>query len=124
MILVEALDSKYISYKKKTVKTARWLMKRFNKGDFYLDISLVNSKTMPKNVLSFPADADFPHPNTKQKPLGEIYLNPDVIKEQGWQFEYILIHGFLHLLGYDHIKKSDRIVMERLEEKLLSELNG
>ena len=122
MVTVEVLDKKFLKYKKSAVKTARWLTQRFKKGGFYLEIALVNSRTMPKNVLAFPARPGFPRPDIKQKSLGEIYLNPAIIKKQGWDFRYMLIHGFLHLLGYDHKKERDRINMERLEQKLFSEL--
>jgi probable rRNA maturation factor len=84
-----------------------------------------------------------------QKALGEIYLNPDYIQKEhleiappldslsikkagsrrggrnlkleipSQKLAYMLIHGFLHLLGYDHKKKSDRILMERKEAKLI-----
>jgi rRNA maturation RNase YbeY len=122
MLVVEVLDPKAKPYKKAVVKTAHWLMKRFKKGGFYVEIALVGNKTMKKNVYSYPAKPGFPYPGIKQKPLGEIYLNPMYIVKEGEKVEFMVIHGFLHLLGYDHIKKSDTIVMERLEVKLLAEL--
>ncbi len=97
-------------------------MQRFKKGGFYVEIALVGDKTMKKNVYSYPAKPGFPQPGVKGKPLGEIYINPMYILNEGEKIEFMVIHGFLHLLGYDHIKKSDTIVMERLEAKLLSEL--
>jgi probable rRNA maturation factor len=33
------------------------------------------------------------------------------------------VHGFLHLLGYDHISDADAAVMERIEVKILKEMN-
>lgn len=122
MLNVEVLDKKALRYKKTVVQTARWLMQRFKKGGFYVEIALVGDKTMKKNVYSYPAKPGFPQPGIKGKPLGEIYLNPGYILKEGEKIEFMVIHGFLHLLGYDHIKKSDTIVMERLEAKLLSEL--
>lgn len=122
MLSVEVLDKKAQAYKKTVVKTARWLMQRFKKGGFYVEIALVGDKTMKKNVYSYPAKPGFPQPGVKGKPLGEIYINPMYILKEGEKIEFMVIHGFLHLLGYDHIKKSDTIVMERLEAKLLSEL--
>lgn len=122
MLSVEVLDKKALRYKKIVVKTARWLIRRFKKGGFYVEIALVGDKTMKKNVYSYPAKPGFPQPGVKGKPLGEIYINPMYILKEGEKIEFMLIHGFLHLLGYDHIKKSDTIVMERLEKKLLAEL--
>lgn len=86
-----------------------------------LEIFLVGDKMMKKNVLAFPAVKGFPRPDLKgKKPLGEIYLNPDYIKTRGEDLYFMLIHGVLHLLGYDHKQKSDRMHMERKEYELYS----
>jgi rRNA maturation RNase YbeY len=122
MLSVEIFEKKFRRDKTTVVRTAKWLMRRFRKGGFYLEISLVGNKLMPKNVLAFPTVKGFPIPGIRQRPLGEIYLNPSVIRAQEWTLEFMTIHGFLHLLGYDHKKKSDRMKMERLEQKLLAEL--
>jgi len=59
--------------------------------------------------------------------LGEIVIAPNVIKQRGEHFqndlEGVLIHAILHLLGYDHIERSDRAIM-REEEKRLEKLNN
>lgn len=79
------------------------------------------------NVLAFPAmipdniDLDFPL-------LGDVIICPSVLAseslEQGKAPEahwaHIVIHGVLHLLGYDHIKESDAEIMQELEIKLLA----
>ena len=71
------------------------------------------------NVLSFEAPSGFPNPPKTPKLLGEIYLCPNVIKERGEDINYLLIHGLLHLLGFDHDKSRARIVMQKLEQKIL-----
>lgn len=73
------------------------------------------------NVLAFPAVADFPEPES-QKALGEIYLDVDHIKSRGESLERMLIHGYLHLLGFSHGRKDDRIAMEKKEAKLWQEI--
>jgi probable rRNA maturation factor len=78
-------------------------------------------KTEP-NVLSFPEPARFPHPETKKRYLGEIYLNRDILKRSPERAKALLLHGILHLLGYDHKKKADIVEMEGLEEKLLKKV--
>ncbi len=35
----------------------------------------------------------------------------------------MLVHGFYHLMGYDHIKEEDKIIMRPKEEKVLNELD-
>ncbi len=70
------------------------------------------------NVLSFTEPAGFPHPESKGKLLGEVYVNRDV-SEQGYgELAYLLIHGILHLLGYSHKKKNDILKMEALEREI------
>lgn len=59
--------------------------------------------------------------------LGDIVISIERVKEQaeeyGHSFErelsYMLVHGFYHLMGYDHIKEEDKIIMRPKEEKVL-----
>ncbi len=97
-----------------------FLAKALNQEKSYLEVYLVGKEFMYKNVLAFPAPKGFLRPDIKSKPLGEIYLNPQYIKENGEDLAFMLIHGFLHLLGYDHKKNNDRIRMEKREKELLS----
>ena len=86
-----------------------------------LKARFIRKKTEP-NVLSFPEPAHFPHPETKKKYLGEIYLNRDILKRSPERAKALLLHGVLHLLGYDHIKKVDMVEMEALEVRILKKL--
>jgi probable rRNA maturation factor len=80
------------------------------------------------NVLSFPAD--LPH-ELKLPHLGDIVICASVVeqeaaaqhKESAAHWAHMVIHGTLHLLGYDHIDDADAEVMEALEIQILSELN-
>jgi probable rRNA maturation factor len=51
------------------------------------------------DVLSFPLDGRGPVPAGSPRALGDVVLCPDVVGE-AWQGP--LVHGLLHLLGYDH----------------------
>lgn len=93
------------------------------KNSCYLEVYLVGNKFMKKNVLSFSAPKNFPRPDIKERILGEIYLNPLYIKKNKENLGRMLLHGLLHLLGYDHKKKSDRIKMEKKETSILKILN-
>ena len=46
--------------------------------------------------------------------------------EYGHSFErelsYMLVHGFYHLMGYDHIEEEDKKILRPKEEKILNEL--
>jgi probable rRNA maturation factor len=86
-----------------------------------LKARFIKKKTEP-NVLSFPEPAHFPHPETKKRYLGEIYLNRDILHRSPERAKALLLHGVLHLLGYDHIKKADMVEMETLEKKILAKL--
>ena len=60
--------------------------------------------------------------------LGDIYICVEVAinqaKEYGHPLErelkFLFVHGLLHLLGYDHMKKEDEEIMFPLQEKILS----
>ena len=104
-------------------KTVRRVLSKLDKilnlDNKYLEVFLVDDSFMKKNVLSFESPKDFPHPESKNyQPMGEIYLNPKYIKEHGEDLTLMLVHGLLHLLGYDHKNKSDRMKMEAEEQRL------
>ncbi len=121
-ILVKSQNKKFNylvpQIRKKALRLGRFL----DIKNGYAEIYLVGKSFMDKNVLSFPAPKNFPRPDIKEKPLGEIYLNPDYIEKNRENLNYMLIHGFLHLLGYDHKKKDDIIRMEKKEKECLISL--
>jgi probable rRNA maturation factor len=118
----------------KLVRLAQRMLKALGVRGGALDIILLDNKSITKlkarfikkktepNVLSFPEPAHFPHPESKKKYLGEIYLNRDILKRSPERANALLLHGVLHLLGYDHIKKADLVEMETLEKKILAKL--
>lgn len=79
-------------------------------------------KDKPTNVLSFPQDEDF-H-------LGDIVIAFETIKREADEqnktfqdhFSHMLVHGFLHLLGYDHESDEEADVMENTEIQILGAL--
>lgn len=81
------------------------------------------------NVLSFPAD-DMPVPDGEPRPLGDIVLASGVVAheaaEQGKPLRdhvaHLIIHGVLHLLGYDHEDDAEATDMEGLETRILKGL--
>lgn len=87
-----------------------------------LKARFIKKKTEP-NVLSFREPVAFPHPElTRTRYLGEVYLNKDILRKEPQRAAPLLLHGLLHLLGYDHERKADAAVMEGLEEKILKDL--
>lgn len=61
--------------------------------------------------------------------LGDIVVSVDKAKEQAEEYDHSLerelgfltVHGFLHLLGYDHMKKEDEVKMFQRQEEILGE---
>ena len=108
----------------------------FKKEKHSLEVYLIDGRRMrfinrrfrgkdaPTNVLSFEAVSPKLFFEVKKggergiKDLGEVYLCPSFISRRGEKLERLLIHGILHLLHYQHDKKNDTIVMERLEAKI------
>ena len=78
-------------------------------------------KDKPTTVLSF-VEPKIPHPETDKKVLGEIYLAPRYIEKNKGDIDRLLLHGLLHLLGYDHTRKDDKIKMENKERDLARRL--
>ena len=92
-------------------------------------------KDQPTNVLSFPM---VPHDllvslsnsDDGEVLLGDIILAYDVCLNEAQQkaipladhASHLLVHGVLHLLGYDHIQEADALIMEALEVKALQYL--
>lgn len=81
------------------------------------------NKDKPTNVLSFPVAEPAPL-------LGDIVLALETVQreatEKSISFEdhltHLVIHGFLHLQGYDHEKDEDAEIMEAVEISALNEL--
>lgn len=80
------------------------------------------------NVLSFPADL----PDHIELPLlGDIVICAPVVEQEartqgkpsGAHWAHMIIHGTLHLLGYDHIEQQDAEIMEKLEIELLASID-
>jgi len=86
-----------------------------------LKARFIKKKTEP-NVLAFPESGRFPHPETKKRYLGEVYLNADILRKTPGRTAPLLLHGMLHLLGYDHKRPRDIKKMESLEKKVLGKL--
>ena len=84
------------------------------------------NKNKTTDVLSFPnlGTGDLKKNNTEIY-LGDIALSYEIINQRSkdtnfyLEFDKMWIHGYLHLLGYDHKKVRDYKVMKKIEDKIL-----
>lgn len=82
-------------------------------------------KNKSTNVLSFPCDNEF-----DDDYIGDVVLSFETIEkesiEQGKSlenhFKHLLVHGILHILGYDHVEDDERLVMEKIEVDILKKI--
>ena len=112
--------------------------------NIYIDVTLTNPKTIREmnkahrdidketDVLSFPMFEKEEIPGMKnleyEETLGDIVISLERVKEQaeeyGHSFErelaYMLVHGFYHLMGEDHMIESDKEIMREKEEYVLN----
>lgn len=152
MYQIEYLDiEEKTEYEKiiKKVIAQCFKQEKLENSKLYISITLTTPEQIQKinkeyrnidketDVLSFPMfekneieekikENNFEHEDV----LGDIVISIDKVERQaveyGHSFErelaYMLVHGFYHLMGYDHIKEEDKIVMRPKEEKVLADL--
>lgn len=84
-------------------------------------------KAGPTNVLSFPFEDP---PGVTTAILGDLVVCAPVVNREAAEqqippadhWAHIVVHGILHLLGYDHVRDADAQVMEPLETRILAGL--
>lgn len=119
---------------------------QLNNKNLYVNIVLTNPENIRNinrehrnidketDVLSFPMfekEELEQRQEENQDVLGDIVISIEKVKEQaieyGHSFErelaYMAVHGFYHLMGYDHMIEDDKIIMRQKEENILSKLN-
>jgi probable rRNA maturation factor len=97
-----------------------------NSKMIYLNKKFRN-KNKTTDVLSFPnlSTADFRKKTNTEIYLGDIALNYEIINRRSkdsnfnLEFDKMWIHGYLHLLGYNHKKFKDYKIMKKTEDKIL-----
>ena len=141
-------NSKYIELIN-VVMEAAFKEEKLENSNTYINIILTNPENIRKtnkkyrnidretDVLSFPMfekeeiEVLKEQKNPMIEVLGDIMISIERVdmqaKEYGHSFErelsYMLVHGFYHIIGYDHIEEDDKIQMREKEEKLLNKLN-
>jgi probable rRNA maturation factor len=88
---------------------------------------LYRNKDSATNVLSFPAGAVAGLPDDSVQQMGDIVVCASVVRDEAVRqhkeladhWAHMLVHGALHLLGYDHGEDKEAEEMERLETAIL-----
>jgi len=87
-------------------------------------------KPTPTNVLSFPAGPGIPIDDDDPRFLGDVVLSLETLQREAAELglpvehhmQHLVVHGLLHLLGYDHTTDEEAQVMEGLEVGILGRL--
>ncbi len=82
----------------------------------------------PTDVISFALEDHSEIKLMGNRVLGDIYISVEKAKEQAREYghsflrelSFLAVHGLLHLLGYDHMKKEEEKIMFELQEEILS----
>ena len=126
-------------YLKKKLKKIPKIMKFFKDKEVTFTILLTNSFNMkklnkkfrnrnkPTDVLSFPFFSSNNLKFLKQKKfyIGDIATSYEIVnlrsKKNNFttEFDKVWVHGFLHLLGYDHVKDRNYYKMNKIEKRIL-----
>ncbi|MFA6135989.1 MAG: rRNA maturation RNase YbeY [Candidatus Paceibacterota bacterium] len=125
---------KFKKYEQQVLALTKRVLFLLKKNNIAFDIFLVSKKQIKDlnkkfrgknketNVLSFCEPKNFVRPDKKAKYYGEIYLSLDFVKEKNQDLKLMVVHGILHLLGYDHVTKKDVLKMEGKESWLTNRL--
>ncbi|PIR98186.1 MAG: rRNA maturation RNase YbeY [Candidatus Colwellbacteria bacterium CG10_big_fil_rev_8_21_14_0_10_42_22] len=128
------LDKRFEKYakplKQKALRVFKFLQKRSCAVDIYLvsapKMQELNKSYRDKDAITDVIAVELPvgFPQKDSSYIGEVFLNPPAVESKGYSLEYALIHGILHLLGFRHEKKSDKMEMEKQEKLILEWLNS
>lgn len=86
----------------------------------------------PTDVLSFPMfeKDEIEEAKLQREVLGDIIVCMPIVRKQAEEyghseereFAYMLVHGFYHIMGYDHMVEEDKVMMRAKEENVLNKL--
>lgn len=118
---------------------------KIEKKNLYINVVLTNPENIRKinkeqrnidretDVLSFPMfekEEITNIPDNIPDVLGDIVISIEKVQAQAQEYEhsfirelsYMVVHGFYHIIGYDHIVEEDKIKMREKEENILNKL--
>ncbi len=116
--------NEYVSFLKKELNKKKDLSIVFVDNNYIKELNKefrqIDKET---DVLTFPEDLDYY--------LGDIIISYPKLIEQADEYEhspkrelyFLITHGFLHLLGYDHLNEEEEKIMFKKQEELLNKYN-
>ena len=129
---------KYFNQKLKKIST---MLKLFKNKNITFTILLTNSLNMKKlnkkfrkrnkstDVLSFPAFSKKNFMSIKKKKIyiGDLATSYEIINSRSkkkflTEFDKVWVHGFLHLIGHNHVKNKDYYKMNKIEKRILNSI--
>ena len=137
-------EKKYIDILNTVLKEC-FIQEKLDDKNLYVNIVLTNPENIRKmnkqyrnidketDVLSFPMferEELQKIKNLNEDVLGDIVISIERVSEQAKEYEhsferelaYMVVHGFYHLIGYDHIEENDKKEMRQKEENILQKL--
>lgn len=141
-VTVHGIDKKFEALRRPVQRKVLDILAALKKENVSIDVLLLGNRQMrtlnrnyrgkdaPTNVLSFEEPKRFVYPENALRRKGEIYVNPEMSsdwwitksKKKAETFlaiDVLLVHGVLHLFGFDHVADADAIKMERKEAKMM-----
>ena len=124
------------------IKIVDYTLKSENVSNGFVNVIIIDNERIhkinkeyrsvdrPTDVISFALEDDDTFIELEERILGDIYISIDKVKEQALSYghselreiSFLTVHGTLHLLGYDHMKNEDELIMFAKQDKILNEL--
>ena len=128
---IENLDSDkvYVAITLTTPENIREINKEFRNIDKETDV--LSFPIFEKNIDMLRKNDEVVDKNMPQDVLGDIIISVKKVEEQAEEYghsierelAYMIVHGFYHLMGYDHMNDEDKKAMREKEEKVLKSLD-
>ena len=96
--------------------------RNIDRATYVLSFTMFEKEDLDKKIKN----KDFLHEDI----LGDIIISVEKVREQAEEYghslerelSYMVVHGFYHLMGYDHMEEEEKVEMRKKEDKILNDL--